>query len=141
MSLTPADSTRPGPVASPRRPLSQGDVFQGLRAGSAPLVRLIVVVLLAVLATTLARLTTAGLGFDTQQLVDVLILSVGLAVGWALYAISCVRVLRRVGAWQRAGASSRAAAALWALGIGALIVVVPLILAALWPQHPAPILP
>jgi hypothetical protein len=42
-----------------------------------------------------------------------------------------------VAAWQRDGAVRQAAGALLALGITVLLVLLPLLLAALLPQHPA----
>jgi hypothetical protein len=47
-------------------------------------------------------------------------------------------VLRRVAAWQQAGAAVQADAALWALGATSLVIVIPILLAILLPQHPFP---
>lgn len=113
----------------------------GLVAGFMPLVRLLVIVALAVLATIGTRLVTPGIGFATQGLILLIVLGVGGLAAWVVYAISCVRALRRVGEWQREGDRARAAGALWALAIGALLALLPVIIAALVPQHPAPVLP
>jgi hypothetical protein len=126
----------------PQRWFASRDSFSsGLLAGLIPLACLIVLVALTLLATLLVRLATAGQGFAAQQQLAVIVLSAGLIVAGIVYAVACVRMLRRVGAWQRAGASTGAAGALWALGFSALCLVLPLLFGALLPQHPSPLLP
>lgn len=120
---------------------ARGDFQRGLLAGFTPVALLLAVVALVLLAVIGAQMASASLGFDTQQPITVTVLVVGLAVGGITYTVACVRALRRVGAWQLTGADARASGALWALGVGALVVLLPLIVAALWPQHPAPLLP
>ena len=62
----------------------------------------------------------------------------GLVLAIVVIAIAVWRVLRRVAAWQQAGAAVQANAALWALGATALVIVIPILLAILLPQHPFP---
>jgi hypothetical protein len=62
----------------------------------------------------------------------------GLVLAIVVFAIAVWRVLRRVAAWQQAGAAVQANAALWALGATALVIVIPVLLAILLPQYPAP---
>ena len=62
----------------------------------------------------------------------------GLVVAMVIFAIAIVLVLRRVGAWQQKGATKSSAAALWALGLTAFMVILPVIVAFVLPQNPAP---
>ena len=62
----------------------------------------------------------------------------GLVVAMVIFAIAIVLVLRRVGAWQQKGERKSSAAALWALGITAFMVILPVIVAFVLPQNPAP---
>ena len=116
----------------------RGDVRRGLLVGLTPLVRLVIIAGVALLLTALARALTASLGFFTQQEVSVLVLGAGLLLAAVMFGTRCVRALWQVGRWQRAGDASPAAAALWSLGATALLVLLPVLLAWLLPQHPAP---
>lgn len=141
MHSTPSSGAGSAPIPGLESPSRRGDFQRGLLAGFTPIALLLILVALSMLATTGVRVATAGLGFGAQHPILVIVLAGGLVIGAITYTVSCVRVLRRLSAWQRAGATVRASGALWALGIGAVILLVPLILAALWPQHPAPTLP
>ena len=116
----------------------RGGFGRGLLAGLTPLARLLVIAAVAIGLTILSRSFTAGQGFFFEQRVAVIVLAVGLLAAFALYAVSCVGALRQVGAWQRSGETTKAGGALWALGVTALIVILPVVLAAVLPQHPAP---
>ena len=61
---------------------------------------------------------------------------VALAVGFTLVS---VRVFRQARAWREAGEATAATATLWGLGASALLVLVPVLLGILLPQHPATI--
>jgi hypothetical protein len=113
-------------------------VGRGVLIGLVPLGLLIVLVTVSVLLTTLARLLFASAGFFVQQQAAVIVLIVGLILTIAVFAVAIWRVLRRVAAWQQEGVIVQANATLWALGVTALVVVVPVLLALLLPQHPAP---
>jgi ABC-type nickel/cobalt efflux system permease component RcnA len=113
-------------------------VWRGIMLGLIPLGLLISMVTVIVLLTALARLLFAGAGFFVQQQAAVLVLVVGLVLAIAVFALAVWRVLRHVAAWQKAGVAVKANAALWALGVSALVVVVPILLALLLPQHPFP---
>lgn len=116
---------------------SSGGLWRGVLAGLVPL-GLLVVLLAATLAlTALIRQAVLPQGFFAEQWAVVLTLSIGLAVAAAAYAIACIRTLRQVRTWRRADDGARAAGALWALGVTALIVLLPLLLAVFLPQHPA----
>lgn len=117
---------------------SENTVGRGLLAGLMPLIRLVVLLALAVILPLIARLVLGGQGFATQQEVAVIALVVMLLIAAIVYTISLVGVFRRMREWRESGKWASATAALWALVATALIVVLPVIVAVLWPQHPAP---
>lgn len=120
---------------TPRR---SGSVGRGMLVGLIPLARLLVTVAIALGLTTLSRPLTAAQGFFFQQQVAVILLGVGLLAAGALYLAGCIRVMRRVAGWQRSGETAQAVGALWALGVTMLIVLLPVIVAIVLPQQPAP---
>jgi hypothetical protein len=113
-------------------------VWRGLLVGLIPLVLLAAVVGISILLTALARQMFAGSGFFAQQQAALIVLIAGLILAIAVFVVAIWRVLRRVAAWQQSGAMAMANATLWVLGATALIVVLPVLLALLLPQHPAP---
>lgn len=114
------------------------DVWRGILTGLAPLVVLVIAVTATLLLTALARLLFAGSGFFAQQQAGLIVLIAGLILSIACFGLAVWRALRRVALWQLIEARARAAAALWALGATALVIVLPVLLALLLPQHPAP---
>jgi hypothetical protein len=96
---------------------------------------LVVLLAAAIGLATGVRQFTAAQGLFAQQTV-IIVLVVRLLLAVAVYAGALVYTLRRLAAWQRAGAVHQATGALWALGITVLLVLLPLALAALLPQHP-----
>jgi hypothetical protein len=112
--------------------------MHGVLIGLIPLGLLAGLVLIAVVATALARELTAGGGFYVQQQAALINLIVGLVLAIVVFAIACWRVLHRVALGQKAGAVVQAAATLWTLGFTALVIISPILLALLLPQHPAP---
>jgi hypothetical protein len=129
------ETTAPSPQPSVE---AKGSALHGVLIGLIPLGLLAGMVLLAVIATVIAReLTTSG-GFYVQQEAALITLIVGLVLAIVVFAIACWRVMREVAAWQKASVTVQANAALWALGASALVIVVPILLALLLPQHPFP---
>ncbi len=112
--------------------------LRGILAGAVPLIVGVVSAGLTMASILLARWATYGRGFDAQ---DQAVVNVALA-GWALtaaaFALAAITTLWRVRNWLRAGLSQPAAAALWTLGATALIILLPMVVAVLFPQHPAP---
>lgn len=114
------------------------ETWSGLLIGLIPLGLLVIVVLATVLLTALARLLFADAGFFAQQQAAVIVLIVGLVLAIAAFGLAVWRVLRHVALWQLIEAKARASAALWTLGVSALMIVMPVLLALLLPQHPFP---
>lgn len=125
-----------GPVLE-RSTESKSSLWRGALVGLIPLGLLAGIVALTLLITALARQLVAASGFFAQQQAALIALIAGLIVAITVYAVAIWRVLRRVAAWQRDGVTAQANAALWALGATALIVLIPVLLAIVLPQHPA----
>jgi hypothetical protein len=119
--------------------LQQKDsVLRGIISGLIPLGLVLLVVAITLLLTALARQLFGSSGFFAQQQVSIIVLIVGLVVALVVYIIAVVRTLRSVTTWQRGGAVAQARAALLALGCTALVVLLPVVLAIVLPQSPAP---
>jgi hypothetical protein len=118
--------------------LARAGRFRSLIFGLEPLFPLLLIVVLTIGLAWLARQITAGAGFYTQQWAAGVIVVLGIRGGAVALAIFSVRALRQVKTWQEAGMSAQAGAALWGLIVVALVVLLPLLLAILIPQHPAP---
>jgi hypothetical protein len=124
----PAQSQAPWP----------GSTLRGIIAGFIPLVLLLIVAAVTVLLTALARQLFASSGFFAQQQVSLIVLVVGLCLALMVYIVALVRTLRKITSWRRSSLITQARAALIALGITALVVLLPVILALVLPQNPAP---
>jgi hypothetical protein len=114
-----------------------GSAAQGVFTGLMPLLS-VAVFGLALLLTAGVRVATAGQGFFAQQRYAVIVLAIGLVLAVIAYALLCRAALRRARQWLVDGSGRAATAAYWALGATALVVLLPLLLAILLPQHPAP---
>ncbi len=134
-STVPAVTPRPstGGRASTRAALGRG-VARGLL----PLLGLALTGGSTAGLTILAWQLTSGLGFFARRDISMAIAVVGLIVTVALYAVMCKRALRRVARWQEGGEIASAIGGLAAVGLTALLVLLPVILAVVIPQHPAP---
>lgn len=138
--MQPHPAIPTGSAVADLTPSPGGSLGRGLLAGLVPVALLLVVTALTVLAAFIVQLATIPQGFAMRQTLAVGVVGAGLAVAFVVYAIVCVRTLHHVGTWQRAGGSRMAAGALWGLSIGAVIVALPLVVGALIPQYPAPLL-
>ena len=116
----------------------KGNALRGVLAGLIPLGLLLLIVAITVVLTALARLLVASSGFFVQQQAAVIVLIAGLIVALVVFIIALVRALRKITSWQRSGAVGQARAALFALGCTALVVLLPVVLAIVLPQNPAP---
>jgi formate hydrogenlyase subunit 3/multisubunit Na+/H+ antiporter MnhD subunit len=114
-----------------------GAIIRGAGVGLAPAAFLYLGALIVFGFIALMRVATAGLGFLTQlPILNVmsLLCLVALAVGFTLVS---VRVFRLARAWREDGETTAANALLWGLGASALLILVPVLLGILLPQHPA----
>jgi hypothetical protein len=116
----------------------KGGALRGVLVGLIPLGLLLLVVAITVLLTALVRQLLVSSGFFAQQQASVIVLIAGLVVALVVYIIAIVRTMRNISSWQRGGAAGQARAALLALGFTALVVLLPVVLAIVLPQHPAP---
>jgi hypothetical protein len=112
-------------------------ILRGAGVGLAPAAVFYAGILVGFGLVSLLRVVASGLGFLTElpvlNVVSALCL-VALAVGFTLVS---VRVFRQARRWREAGETTAANAVLWGLGASALLVLVPVLLAILLPQHPA----
>ncbi len=116
----------------------ESNALRGFFIGLIPLLILIIVVASTYLLTAFARQLTTSSGFFAQQQAAVTVLLAGFAVALVVYAVAIVLMMKRVKAWQQEGASRLAHGMLLALGVTALVVLLPVVLAIVLPQHPAP---
>ena len=119
-------------------PQRGSDALRGALLGLVPLGLLVLIIVIALALAVVVRQLFIASGFFAQQQAAVIILIAGLVLALVAYAVAIVLIMRRIADWQQNGAAVQARAALWALGITALIVILPLLLAILFPQHPAP---
>ncbi len=119
-------------------PPSKGGWLRGILVGLIPLGLLAGLVILTLAGAVLARQLAASSGFFAQQQAAVIVLIAGLILAIAVVGVAVWRVLRRVAVWQQGKATARVSAALWTLGATVLVMVVPVLLALLVPQYPAP---
>jgi hypothetical protein len=121
-----------GPGAS-----SQDTILRGVGIGLAPAAFFYVGILVGFGVVSLLRVATSGLGFLTQlpvlNVASFLCL-VALAVGFTVVSVRAFRWARR---WREDGETTAANAVIWGLAVSALLVLVPVLLAILLPQHPA----
>lgn len=131
------------PVVAPRpsaggRASNRAALGRGVARGLLPLLGLVLAAGVTVGLTVLAWQLTPGLDFFARRDISMAIAAIGLVATVVLYARMCIRALRRVARWQESGEIASAIGALVALGLTAILVLLPLILAVLIPQHPAP---
>ncbi len=110
----------------------------GVLAAAGPLVILLALILAAMIELALMRILTASLGFVTQQAVALATLVLAGLIAAAGYGIACRRALARIHAWQLTDRRPAAAAAMVTLCATAFFVLLPVLLATMLPQHPAP---
>lgn len=112
--------------------------WRGVLVGLIPLAALAITLALAVGLTALARVLWTPSGFLIWHWIVTSVWVGGLVIAALAFAYAAYRVLRRVTAWRRDGLASQVAGAYWALGFTALAVLLPVLIAIILPQHPAP---
>jgi hypothetical protein len=132
------DGAPPLSPSADHQHVAPGEAWRGLRGGLMPLAVVVVCMAATVGLTVVARHLLAGSGFFAAQRAGVIVLAGGGIVSALQYAIAGIRALRRLRAWQQDGRTACAGGGLCGLGVTALVVALPLLLAVLLPQHPAP---
>jgi hypothetical protein len=112
--------------------------LRGALLGLTPLLCLTLVVTATLGFAPVVRALLASQGFFTEEEMEVVVLAGGLALAAVVYGATLVRSLRRVGHWHRSGLATEASAALVTLAATGVIVALPVILAFVIPQQPAP---
>jgi hypothetical protein len=126
-------------VVSGGRPTSTVlEILRAFLVGLSPLLPLAIIALLTVVLTAVARQVAAGAGFYTQQWVAVILVALGLILGIASLIVFSRRTFRTIKRWEQNFMFGEANAALFGLVVVALVLVLPVLLAILAPQHPAP---
>ncbi len=110
----------------------------GVVAAGLPLAVLAAMVTASAITLALVRALTAPFGLFTEQAVVLATLALMGLLALTGYALACRRVMALIHAWQLTDQGAAAAAAMGTLSLTALIVVLPVLLATLLPQHPAP---
>lgn len=118
--------------------LQGNSLWRGIFVGLIPLGLLVAIIVIALFVSALMRQLFAGTGFFVQQRAELLVVIPGLILALVVYGVAIWLTLRHIASWQQAGAKAQANGALWMLGITALIVMLPVVLAVILPQHPAP---
>lgn len=126
------------PASTSSGSTANGSVWRGFLAGLFPLGPLAIIIVVALALAALARQLTAGQGFATQQWTALLVIALGLMGAATAYVVFSVRAFRRAREWQQSGIRARANGALAGLVVVAVIVALPVLLAIVMPQHPAP---
>lgn len=114
------------------------EIRTGIFIGLIPLVLLVILLALAFALTAIVRQTSFADGFFVWRQNALITLLVGLGVAVVVYIVALVRIMRRVAMWQRNDMMTRSTTTLWTLSITALLVLLPVILAVVIPQTPAP---
>jgi len=126
------------PRTSPNSRSSQyAALVRGIAKGLLPLLSLLLAAGMTAALTILAWQLTPGLDFFQRRSISMSIAATGLVATVVLYAVMCIRAIRRVAKWQQEGEIASAVGALIALSLTVIVVILPLILAVQMPQHPA----
>jgi hypothetical protein len=113
-------------------------IWRSLLIGLLPLLLLASISFITIVLVVLLRQIFVAAGFLVQQRNELIMLGVGLTVAIIVYAVTVWRILRNMDNWQQTGMQRRTRIVLWTLTGTAIIVLLPVIVAALFPQHPAP---
>lgn len=128
---TPSSTTLSS--TAPRR-----EVLRGVSLGIVPLLALALLVTVTLIVTALVRQSFQNAGFFVWQQNALIALIAGMVLALLVYIVLLVLVIRTVARWQNNGLTLRRASTLWTLVITACIVLLPVLIAVLLPQSPAP---
>ena len=114
------------------------EVVQGIGTGLIPLLLLAILVVATIFVTAFVRQSASGSGFFVWERDALITLIMGMVLALIVYIVALLLVLRTTTRWVQGRLTIRSAAALWTLACTALIVLLPVIIAVLLPQSPAP---
>lgn len=134
--------------STPPDPCDGSPVWRGMLTGLLPLGLFVVLGALTVVATVIVQGQTTGEEFLSQQALLVSLLGIGLLVAFVVWTVAWIWALRRARAAEKLAAMEdgdggqacllrQALATRWALAASAVIVLLPVIVAVVFPQHPA----
>lgn len=129
------------PLFQPSTPRVRHDTasaWRGFGRGLVPLALLSTGIAVTLALTLAARGLTAGLGYTISEWIAPGVFIVGWVATGVAYAVALARAFRHWRAQLRDERSAEGAGMLWALVITSAVVVAPLVVAALIPQHLAP---
>ena len=129
--VSPSQQTRP--YASTIR-----EVLHGVCTGFIPLLLLSILVVATILLTAFVRQSVSSAGFFAWERDALITLITGMVLSVIVYIIALLLVLRTTARWVQSRLTTRSTAALWTLALTAVIVLLPVIIAVLLPQSPAP---
>lgn len=127
------------PIAQQQtRTSNRGEICYGILSGLVPLLFVGGLTVVSIILTALVRQSFSADGFFVWQRDALIILLTCLLLTVLIYITSLVIVLRQVIMWRRAGLAARCTATLWTLVGSVGIVLLPILLVVILPQHPAP---
>ncbi len=112
--------------------------WRGALLGSVPLAVFVMLASATLLLSSLARTLTAPGGFFAQRQAALIVLMLGGLLTAIGYVVAILWVWRHLRHWYLDGASAPIEGALAALALTALLTLLPIIVAFVAPQHPAP---
>jgi hypothetical protein len=115
-----------------------GSRWRGFGRGLVPLVILAGFSVITLALTLATKQIADGIDFATRDWLVAGTIIIGLIASAVAYIVALVATFRRWRTQAREGDNAGATGMLWALIVTALVVVVPVVVAALVPQHPAP---
>ena len=130
-------ATIPQPITA-ELPRTTHTFWRGIWIGLIPLGLLVATIGLSIGFAILARLVSVPAGFLVWRWIVEGIWVGGLVIAAVVFLYATFRVLRVANRWQRVRLQSQASGVFWALGISALLILLPLLIAVMLPQQPAP---
>ena len=110
-----------------------GEYWRGMLYGVLPLAVVAAIISMALLLAALVRQLIGVSAFFLQQQVVLIILGSGVVLALVAFPFALIITLRHVARWQSDGQNEPAGAALWTLGVSALVILLPALLAIVLP--------
>lgn len=124
--------------SAPSAKAASGSAWHAFGHGLLPLAILAGSIAATLMLTLAARVLTAVVDFGIQQWMVAGVLVTGLLVSLIAYSVALIRTYRRWRDELRRQDDAIAVGTLWALIVTVIVVLMPVAVAALAPQHPAP---